>query len=217
LRAIFSDKARLATPIYTDHPTTIFRHLIMAREHPDMPELSASEEEGPHAPEFDGVYREHFPYVWRSLLRLGVAPSDVEDLTHEVFVVVHRKLDEFDGRRPVKPWLFGIAFRLASEDRRRARRRFELGVPSVEQCSGAPGADDLLESDERRRLVLECLQTLEVNQRAALILIDIDGEAAIDVATAMKVPLQTVYSRLRVARQNFAAAVRRAKLCRGEP
>ena len=112
--------------------------------------------------------------------------------------------------------MFGIAFRLASEDRRRARRRFELAVPSIELPGSGPRADDLIEFDERRRLVLECLQTLDIDQRAVLILLDIDGEAAAEVAAAMGTPLQTVYSRLRAARRNFATAVRRAKLRRGE-
>ena len=189
---------------------------IMVREDPDVPDLPCVDGDG-RVPDFDNVYRAHFPYVWRSLQRLGVPPGDIEDLTHEVFVVVHRKLCDFDSRRPLKPWLFGIAFRLASEDRRRARRRFELSMPTFERACAAPGADDLIESDDRRRLVLECLQTLDANQRAVLILLDIDGEAAIDVASAMNIPLPTVYSRLRVARRNFAAAVRRAKLRRGEP
>lgn len=196
---------------------------IMVREVPDLSDVLAGAfardgaGEGRKVPDFDDVYRAFFPYVWRSLRRLGVASADVEDLTHEVFLVVHRKLGEFDGRRPMKPWLFGIAFRLASEDRRRARRRFELVSPTVERSCGAPGADDLIESDDRRRLVLECLQTLDVNHRAVLILLDIDGEAAADVSIAMNIPLPTVYSRLRAARSKFAAAVRRAKLRRGEP
>ena len=64
--------------------------------------------------------------------------------------------------------------------------------------------------------MLECLQVLNMEQRAVLILLDIDGEAAADVAAAMNIPLPTVYSRLRVAREKFAAAVRRARLRRGE-
>jgi RNA polymerase sigma-70 factor (ECF subfamily) len=104
---------------------------------------------GRSAADFDEIYRRHFPYVWRTLRRLGVAPADVEDVAHEVFVVVHRRLADFDGQRPIKPWLFGIAFRLASEDRRRARRRFELAAPSIELPGSGPRADDLIEFDER--------------------------------------------------------------------
>jgi RNA polymerase sigma-70 factor (ECF subfamily) len=187
----------------------------MVREDPDERETHVADRDD-HVPDFDEVYREHFHYVWRTLRRLGVATPDLEDVAHEVFVVVHRRLAEFDWSRPIKPWLFGIAFRLASEDRRRAYRRFELAIP-VDAPANAPRADDLLESDDRRRLVLECLQTLDVDQRAVLILFDIDGESAANVASAMNIPLPTVYSRLRVARSKFAAAVRRSKLCRGDP
>lgn len=188
----------------------------MVREDPDQQDTPVADRGGHRVADFDEVYREHFHYVWRTLRRLGVATSDLEDVAHEVFVVVHRRLADFDGHRPIKPWLFGISFRLASQDRRRAHRRFELAIP-MDSPSIEPCADDLLESDDRRRMVLECLQTLDVDQRAVLILLDIDGESAADVASAMNIPLPTVYSRLRVARSKFAAAVRRAKLCRGEP
>ncbi len=180
------------------------------------PQELPNESAGRPLADFDELYRAHFPYVWRTLRRLGVPPADLEDVTHEVFVVVHRRLADFDAGRPVKPWLFGIAYRLASEDRRRAHRRHEVVGPSPEPPALAPPADDLIERDERRRLVLECLQALSLEQRAVLILLDIDGEAATEVATAMNVPLPTVYSRLRAARLKFAAAVRRAKLQRGE-
>ena len=189
---------------------------MVAYQKRESPQVLPDEPAGGQLDDFDGIYREHFAYVWRTLRRLGVAPADLEDVTHEVFVVVHRRLADFDGQRPIKPWLFGIAYRLASEDRRRARRRYELASPSLDPPAFVPRADDLIERDERRRLVLECLQCLSIEQRAALILLDIDGEAAAEVASAMNVPLPTVYSRLRAARLKFAAAVRRAKLQRGE-
>jgi RNA polymerase sigma-70 factor (ECF subfamily) len=190
---------------------------VSPRQYSDVREDQLTRAAGPCATDFDEVYRQHFPYVWRTLRRLGVAPADVEDVAHEVFVVVHRRLADFDGQRPLKPWLFGIAYRLASEDRRRARRRSEVVAPDLDLPGSAPLADDLIEFDERRRLVLDCLQTLTIEQRAVLILLDIDGETGADVAAAMGLPLQTVYSRLRAARKNFAAAVRRTKLRRGEP
>lgn len=203
---LFSDKSPAPRPIlwvvaYPKHASP-----------QELPNEAADRRPG----DFDELYRAHFPYVWRTLRRLGVPPADLEDVTHEVFVVVHRRLADYDARRPVKPWLFGIAYRLASEDRRRAHRRHEVVAPSPEPPALAPPADDLIERDERRRLVLACLQSLSLEQRAVLILLDIDGEAATEVAAAMNVPLPTVYSRLRAARRKFAAAVRRAKLQRGE-
>jgi RNA polymerase sigma-70 factor (ECF subfamily) len=167
-------------------------------------------------PSFDELYRAQFAYVWRTLRRLGVPDKDVEDVTHDVFVVVNRRLRDYDAKRPIKPWLFGIAFRLASEDRRRVRNRIEVPADRVEAPDGAPTAIELLEADEQRRLVLDCLAKLELGQRAALILVDIDGESPTEVAAALGIPLPTVYSRLRLGRAKFADAVRRTKLRRGE-
>jgi RNA polymerase sigma-70 factor (ECF subfamily) len=167
-------------------------------------------------PDFDELYRSEFAYVWRTFRRLGVAETDVEDLTHDLFVVVNRRLREYDPGRPIRPWLFGFAFRLASEDRRRARRRVEIPSAAIDRQDLAPTAAELLEADERRQLVLDCLQFLDFDQRAAMILVDIDGESPTEVAAALGVPLPTVYSRLRLGRARFASAVRRAKLRRGE-
>jgi RNA polymerase sigma-70 factor (ECF subfamily) len=168
------------------------------------------------APEFDVIYRAEFGYVWRTLRRLGVAERDVEDLTHDLFVIVSRRIDEYDPARPLRPWLFGIAFRLASQDRRRARHRVEISSADIEGPDAGPSAADLLEAHEQRQLVLDCLQELDLSQRAAMILVDIDGESPNDVAAALGAPLATIYSRLRLGRARFVAAVRRAKLRRGE-
>ena len=77
----------------------------------------------PGAADFDAVYREHFPFVWRNLRRLGVAESHVEDAAQEVWVVVHRRLREFEGRSSMRTWLFGITMRTASDHRRWRRRK----------------------------------------------------------------------------------------------
>ena len=67
------------------------------------------------------LFKMHAGYVWNSLRRMGVRPADLEDLTHDVFLQVHRHMGQFDPSRAVKPWLFGFAFRVASQYRRRAR------------------------------------------------------------------------------------------------
>ena len=154
--------------------------------------------------------------MWRALRRLGVPSADIEDLVHDVFVVVHRRLGDFDRQRAVRPWLFGIAFRLASENRRRAHNRREIPTSSVDAPGRLPAADALIETDERRQMVLDCLQALSLEQRAVLILVDIDGESPAEVALSLKTPIPTVYSRLRAARIRFAAAVGRAKLRQGD-
>ena len=68
---------------------------------------------------FKEVYDENFRFVWRSLRRLGVREGDVPDAVQDIFLIVHRKLGEFEGRSKVTTWLFGICLRVA-RDRRRA-------------------------------------------------------------------------------------------------
>jgi len=174
---------------------------------------------------FDDLYRAEFSYVWRSLRRLGARPADVEDLAHDVFVVVHRKLADYDTARPIRPWLFGISFRVASDYRRRARFRAEVATGRVEAESTQPHPDDRIAAEQDRALVLEALETLDFDRRAVFVMHDIDGISAPDIAGALDVPVNTVYSRLRVARQRFTAAARRlgggrargGRACGGQP
>lgn len=172
----------------------------------------------PPAPGFRDVFETEFSYVHHTLCRLGVRQRDLEDLTHDVFVAVHRGLPEYDPTRPLRPWLFGIAFRVASDYRRRARYAREIpGEPRAEPVDGAPPADEQLASEQTRRLVLEALDDVELDRRAVLILHDIDGRAMPEIAQALSIPLNTGYSRLRLAREQFKAAVHRLRLRRGEP
>ena len=168
-------------------------------------------------PGFRAVYERHFMHIWQTLRRLGIAERDLEDATHDVFVVVHRQLEtHYDPTRPIRPWLSGIAYRVASDDRRCARNRRERVGRMPEQVDGRPQADQLLVEAERRRLVLEALDTLDLNRRAIFVMHELDGFVMAEIASALGVPLNTCYSRLRVARKQFAGAVRRIQVQRGE-
>ncbi len=172
----------------------------------------------PAAPaSLDDIYRAEFSYVWRTLRRLGARPADLEDLAHDVFVVVHRKLADYDTARPIRPWLFGISFRVASDYRRRARFKAEVATGRVEAQSTQPRPDDRIAAEQDRALVLEALESLDLDRRAVFVMHDIDGISAPDIAGVLDVPVNTVYSRLRVARQRFTAAVRRLVARRGQP
>jgi len=169
-------------------------------------------------PDFRDVFEAEFTYVFNTLRRLGVRESDLEDVTHDVFITVHRLLPEFDASRPLRPWLFGVAFRLASDYRRLARNTREIAEdPPQEPIDGALPADEQIASAQARRLVIEALDELELNRRAVLVLHDIDGQAIPQVAEVLGIALNTAYSRLRIAREEFRAAVQRARLRRGEP
>jgi RNA polymerase sigma-70 factor (ECF subfamily) len=161
------------------------------------------------------LFQMHAAYVWNSLRRLGISGADIEDVTHDVFVQVHAHLGEFDPSRPVRPWLFGFAFRLASQYRRRAHRRREMhGEPDLAAHPGA-AADEQIAADDDRKLVLAALDAIDLERRAVFVLYEIDREPMAAIAASLGIPVNTAYSRLRAARAEFRAAVTRLRLRRG--
>jgi RNA polymerase sigma-70 factor, ECF subfamily len=163
----------------------------------------------PHGatPSFAEIFREHAPRVWRALRRLGIAEADVEDLCQEVFVVVHRKLPEFEGRSTLGTWIYGIAVRVAADHRRRAHVRRERAVEAVpEGRQSAPQLEDL--ARERARVMLdEALDSLDDDKRAVFVLYEIEQLAMPAIADAVDCPLQTAYSRLYAARKQVKAFI----------
>lgn len=165
-------------------------------------------------PEFDftALYEAELAHVWHSLRRFGVWDRDLEDLCHDVFVAFYRARDRYDATRPIRPWLSGIAFRVASDYRRRAQHRREWpGEPPVAPPSEEPPADDKMGAREDRNLVLAALEQLDENRRAVLVMHDIDEQGMPEIALALGLRLNTAYSRLRLARVDFAAAVKRLR------
>lgn len=156
---------------------------------------------------FETLYHQEFPYVVRSLRRLGAAPADVADLCHEVFLAVFRKLQDFDRSRPVRPWLFGFAFRAVSDAKGRAFRTRETSDDGLSEVASDADPHSSAERSAARRMVLEALDTLPEERRAVFILHELDGCSAPDIAASLGVPLNTVYSRLRVARGEMTAAL----------
>ena len=156
-------------------------------------------------------------YVWKSLRRLGVPPSDLEDVTHDLFLEVQRRLDDYDPSRPVRPWLFGFAMRLAMRHKKRAHRRHEQPEPDHDEVADAAALpDQQLAAGQDRRLVLRALEAIDMSRRAVFVLHDIDGEPMHEIARALGVPVNTGDSRLRAARHDFATAVRRLRPEEGE-
>jgi RNA polymerase sigma-70 factor (ECF subfamily) len=166
--------------------------------------------------DFRTVFQEHFTYVWNSLRHFGVHANDLEDLTHEVFLRVHERFDECDQSRPLRPWLFAFAFRVAAAHKRLARHRVEVMSAQVDPAADTAPADEVLVRREDRELALKALEAIELERRAVFILHDIDGVPIPEVADALKIPTGTAYSRLRLARQECNAAVCRLRLSRGD-
>lgn len=163
--------------------------------------------------EFLEVYRAHFPFVWRSLRRLGVAPANLDDASQEVFLVVHRRLPEFEGRSSLRTWIFGITLRVAAEFRRKAARgpALSAGDSTAWLADQGPSPLEVAERHDEARLLEAALAALPDERRAILVLAELEGFTVPEIAEAMGINVNTAYSRLRLAREAFSAAVTREK------
>jgi RNA polymerase sigma-70 factor (ECF subfamily) len=151
------------------------------------------------------AYQSELDYLMRTLRRLGVDADDVEDLAHEVFLVLHRTWHAYDPTRALKPYLFGIAFRVAASHRRKRWR--EVPFAMVDGPDGGPAPDRAVEANQARAIVLEALNRIPLKRRAVLVMHDLDEVSVQDVAATLDIPLFTAYSRLRKARRELEAAV----------
>jgi RNA polymerase sigma-70 factor (ECF subfamily) len=161
------------------------------------------------------VFDDHFDYVWHALRRLGVSNADLEDLVHEVFLKVHARFEDYDTARPIRPWLSGFACRVAADHRRLARHRVEVLGESPEVVDPGRPADERVEAQEECALVAAALEAVDIERRPVIILHDINEVPIPEVAKVLGMPLNTAYSRLRLAREEFATAVKRLRKARG--
>lgn len=156
------------------------------------------------------VYAEHCDFVWRSLQHLGVRGADLEDLTQEVFVVVHRKLGSFDGLSRVTTWLFGICLRVVARHRRRAYFRFERHDDEAPERVDASTPEDRASTREHTALLERALGKIPLAQRAVFVLFEIEGLRCEQIAETLGVPVGTVHSRLFKARKLVARSLARS-------
>lgn len=157
----------------------------------------------PARPGFDEVYRDHVGFVWRNLRRFGVPEPELEDAAHEVFLVVHRRLPEFDGRAAITSWLFAIARGVASNRRRSDQRRARRLEGLPEPAPAVLDPTEQIERGEAAAAVERFLVGLPAEQRAVFELYEIEGLRAGEIAELLAVNVNTVYTRLRAARQRF--------------
>lgn len=164
---------------------------------------------------FHRVFEEHHQHVRRTLRRFGVGHADLEDLTNEVFVTLYRRRGDYDPARPLRPWLHGIALRAAMAHRRLARWGAEvLGYEDDDVPDAALLPDQSLALHQDHALAMEALSSLALDRRVVFVMHAIDGAAMPEIAHTLQIPLNTAYSRLRLAREDFTAAVRRLRASR---
>ncbi len=175
----------------------------------DQTALQGSRTEDPTQPKTPrhvlDAYRAEFGYICRTLVRLGIRDADVEDVAHEVFLVLCRKWDQYDRQRDLRPYLFGIAFRVAASQRRRYGR--EVAYEGLEVPDTSRTVEQKMWSDQARAIVLKALEDVPLPRRAVFIMYELDEVPMATIANTLGIPLFTAYSRLRKARKEFKRAV----------
>jgi len=155
----------------------------------------------------EDVYRQHQRFVWRSLARLGVADPTLSDATHDVFMVVARRLPEFEARASIKTWLFAICLRIARSKRRdyarEQKRREQYGLTRAGTHADPHGQADAA------RTLRDLLQQLGEDKRAVFIMAELEEMTAPEIASVLGIKPATVYSRLRLARAELERSVQR--------
>jgi RNA polymerase sigma-70 factor (ECF subfamily) len=156
---------------------------------------------------FDEVYTAHVAYVWRILRTFGVTEAQIEDAVQDAFVVVHRRLPEWEGRAQITTWLFAIARRVAS-----AYRRKGVGAQRTQTLEQEPeGPTDTFAAMSRAQAaatVVAILEQMDEDKRIVFALVELEQLTVPEVARMLEINLNTAYSRLRLARAAFEAAVK---------
>jgi RNA polymerase sigma-70 factor (ECF subfamily) len=149
----------------------------------------------------------HFGLVWRTLRGLGVDQSTVDDAVQEVFVVLSRRIDEVAPGKE-RAFLVQAAIRVASNCRRRQRRRREAPAGRLDEHGAAvPDPEHLLQQKQRWALLERLLDTLPDCLRSVFVLFELEGLSSPEIASLLDVPRGTVVSRLRRARESFLQSV----------
>lgn len=170
----------------------------------------------PAVPTFSQLYEQYFDFVWRVLRSSGVHPALVEDAAQDVFVVVHRRLPEYRPDASPKTWLFAIATRVAKDYRRKAARKG--GLLPLEEAEATAATDDPFDAAacaQAWRVVEAYLDALDEDRRNVFMLSELAQMTAPEIASALSMNLNTVYSRLRSARRGFAMAVEQVHINEG--
>jgi RNA polymerase sigma-70 factor (ECF subfamily) len=172
-------------------------------------EPSRPEAQPAPALDFSSIYQRWFDDVSRWIRAMGGPEADREDLVQDVFLVVHRRLPDFDGQN-VAGWLYQIARHRVRDFRRLLWVKHMLfgSVPLPESLpKGGASPADSLETNEKRRLLERLLEKLNESERAALVLFEIDGYSGEEIAEIQGVPINTVWARIHKARKKLKASL----------
>jgi RNA polymerase sigma-70 factor (ECF subfamily) len=158
--------------------------------------------------------QENFDFIWRSLRRLGLDADGADDGAQKVFMIAARRLDTIDLGSE-RSFLFSTALRVASEARRTIARRHEVLEDAPDATDPAPRADELLDTRRARQALDDVLLAMSLDLRVVFVLYELEEMTSADIASLLDIPVGTASSRLRRAREEFRAIVKRLRARRG--
>ena len=154
-----------------------------------------------------GAFQQELAYVYRTFRRLGTAPSEVDDLAQDLFLALRRSWNDYDSQRPLRPYLFGFAFRIAAAHQRKRKREVAFGIVEVDESG--PGPEETLQSKQSRAMLLLALNRIPLPRRAVLVMHELDDVPVLEVARRLSMSQFGTYARLRKGRAELQVAVRR--------
>jgi RNA polymerase sigma-70 factor (ECF subfamily) len=156
-----------------------------------------------------GLVREHFAYIWRLCRRLGLPEADADDAAQQVFITASRRVSDIRAGSE-RSFLYGVAVNTAAKWREARARRKEDPEAELERIeASAPSVEELLDRRNARLLLDALLDAMPLELRVVFVLYEIEQQSAPEIAEALELPLGTVASRLRRAREDFAARLAR--------
>ena len=155
------------------------------------------------------TFERELDYLFRTLQRLGARAEDIDDLLQDIFLILYRNWPTLDATRPIRPWLFGVAFRVVRSHRRRRAR--ESCHDDLDPQDGGPSPEIWLQGQQSLALLFAALERLPAARRSVVTMHDLEGLEVVEIARRLSLTKFGVYARLYKARRELAAAVRRLR------
>jgi len=179
---------------------------LTARALETMKHLAAGRAEADKRAYVDSVVEDHFDFIWRMLRRWGLSAPAADDAAQQVFLIAMQSMQKIRAGKE-RSFLFGTALRVAAVIRRQRAR--EVATEALDPSDPAPLADELANQKRLRDLFDGVLEAMPEDLRTVLVLVEVEGLTVPEVRDLLDVPVGTASSRLRRAREEFHAAVKR--------
>jgi RNA polymerase sigma-70 factor (ECF subfamily) len=160
--------------------------------------------------DFRQVYDNYFAFVWRAVKNRGVPDAATDDVVQEVFLVVHRKLAEFEGRSTLRTWLSGIVRRVVS-DHVKKRGNQASGQEALDDHPLESADDPAMDFERRAAAVLvdALLAKMSEPHREVFVLYELEQLTTREIAELTRINENTVQTRLKAARKAFQRGLER--------